>query len=577
MKTGSRQPTHYLPALCLAVAAPVVGELLSSSTPPLQFLIWWVFTLFVLLYGSSCLLIRELTVRWGSGWTGILVLGAAFGILDEGILTRAFFDPAWPSLGPLAGHGRWFHMNVIWTGDAILYHSIFSITVPTLLIYLLFPRSTKQPWLKRWHLWIITVLLALTVLIFLKAGNKYPVRPLYLACCVVAIAFLFVLARFAGVEPARRGAPLYYDDSRRFFFLGFGAFAALLLQMYVLPPLLHSPPVTLLALAAILFFGNRMLRQWTGNGDCWSVQQQLALVSGLLSCMAIVGGLQEINPARVARPLGMSLVGMGCIAFLFMMRSRVRTMAALSLAPQQMTMAAAMSGSGAAILSHSSQAMAVAEAEPSEEWDATPSTDVPLFLRALEILLALCVLVLTLPIMIILAVLIRRDTEGPALFHQPRLGKNCVPFHFVKFRTLYADARQRFPHLYAYRYTERELETLSFKTVRDPRITPQGEWMRKSTLDELPNFWNVLTGDMALVGPRPEIPEMLQYYTGDMQKKFSVRPGITGLAQISGRGRLGFYETVKLDLEYVSKRSLALDTKILALTVYKIVTRDGAF
>jgi lipopolysaccharide/colanic/teichoic acid biosynthesis glycosyltransferase len=101
--------------------------------------------------------------------------------------------------------------------------------------------------------------------------------------------------------------------------------------------------------------------------------------------------------------------------------------------------------------------------------------------------------------------------------------------------------------------------------------------MRKSTLDELPNFWNVLTGDMALVGPRPEIPEMLPYYSDEMQLKFTVRPGITGMAQVAGRGRLGFHETVELDVQYVKNRSMLLDLKILLTTVVKIITRDGAF
>ena len=108
-------------------------------------------------------------------------------------------------------------------------------------------------------------------------------------------------------------------------------------------------------------------------------------------------------------------------------------------------------------------------------------------------------------------------------------------------------------------------------------MTPQGQWLRKSTLDELPNFWKVLTGEMALVGPRPEIPEMLPYYDREALLKFKVRPGVTGLAQISGRGRLSFHDTVALDVEYVLNRSLFLDLKIILLTVQKIVTRDGAF
>jgi lipopolysaccharide/colanic/teichoic acid biosynthesis glycosyltransferase len=198
-------------------------------------------------------------------------------------------------------------------------------------------------------------------------------------------------------------------------------------------------------------------------------------------------------------------------------------------------------------------------------------------LRAIEIAISFTVLVFSFPILLAMAVLIKRGTPGPALFFQQRVGINRKPFWFVKFRTLYADARQRFPHLYAYKYTPRDLAELKFKVEDDPRVTPQGKWMRKSTLDELPNFWNVLKGNMALVGPRPEIPEMLPYYTGDMLLKFNVRPGITGIAQISGRGRLGFHETVAMDVEYVRKRTLALDLKILVSTVWKIVIRDGAF
>jgi lipopolysaccharide/colanic/teichoic acid biosynthesis glycosyltransferase len=197
--------------------------------------------------------------------------------------------------------------------------------------------------------------------------------------------------------------------------------------------------------------------------------------------------------------------------------------------------------------------------------------------RAVEIVLAGSVLILSAPLMAFLALLIRRGTPGKALFFQQRVGVNRKPFAFVKFRTMYVDARQRFPKLYAHNYSEEEMRTMQFKIVNDPRVTPQGKWMRVSTLDELPNFWNVLKGDMALVGPRPEIPEMLPYYKGEQLLKFTVRPGITGLAQISGRGRLTFQETVAFDVQYVKTRSLAMDIKILFLTVYRMITKDGAF
>lgn len=197
--------------------------------------------------------------------------------------------------------------------------------------------------------------------------------------------------------------------------------------------------------------------------------------------------------------------------------------------------------------------------------------------RVVESTVAVIALIVGAPIMLFMAFLIRRGTPGRAVFQQYRVGKNEEPFRFTKFRTLYVDAKQRWPELYAYDYTPDEMQNLVFKITKDPRVTPQGVWMRKSTLDELPNFWNVLIGDMALVGPRPEIPEMLKYYKGEHRLKFRVRPGVTGLAQISGRGRLGFYETADLDVQYVKNRSFLLDCKILFLTLVKIVMRDGAF
>ncbi len=205
------------------------------------------------------------------------------------------------------------------------------------------------------------------------------------------------------------------------------------------------------------------------------------------------------------------------------------------------------------------------------------SVSVSLPLRMFEVTFAAIVLIATIPITAALALLIFRGFPGSSLFFQKRVGMNGKLIEFVKFRTLYVDAKERFPDLYAYEYSPEEVDTLNFKVANDPRITPQGRWMRKSTLDELPNFWNVLKGDMALVGPRPEIPEMVPYYSGDMLRKFSVRPGVTGLAQIRGRGRLGFLETIALDVEYVDTRSLWVDMKILALTAWKSITQEGAF
>jgi len=223
-----------------------------------------------------------------------------------------------------------------------------------------------------------------------------------------------------------------------------------------------------------------------------------------------------------------------------------------------------------------------------------------------EIAFSLVAIIMSLPIMLVIALIIKLDSPGPALFFQQRCSRSrlvagrdiekddryeiadpayspekifWVPrtFAFIKFRTMYHDARERFPHLYDYNFSKESIESIAFKNPEDPRITRVGSWLRKSTLDELPNFICVLTGNMRLVGPRPEIPEMLPHYRDDQMKKFTVTPGITGLPQINGRGRLSFQRTVEYDLEYVEKKSVLLDIKILIFTVWRVITKHGAF
>lgn len=195
----------------------------------------------------------------------------------------------------------------------------------------------------------------------------------------------------------------------------------------------------------------------------------------------------------------------------------------------------------------------------------------------LERAVALLALILFAPVMLAIAIYIRLDSRGAPVFSHYRVGKNGKLFKFYKFRTLYADAKQRFPEWYAYRYSEGQLNGLFFKVENDPRVTRAGRFLRRSTLDELPNFWNVLIGDMALVGPRPEIPEMLQYYRPECLIKFCVKPGVTGLAQISGRGRLLFRDTEELDALSVTNRSMLGDLKTMLRTIYLIFKMDGAF
>ena len=226
--------------------------------------------------------------------------------------------------------------------------------------------------------------------------------------------------------------------------------------------------------------------------------------------------------------------------------------------------------------------------------------------RGFEILAAVTGLVVGLPLMLIAAAAIRCDSPGPALFLHQRPGRSIavrgrdlkgrtdllpppggfeadrwyyVPSYFtlVKLRTMHADARTRFPQFYAYKYTPEQFR-LQYPTLQhDPRVTWAGRVLRKLSVDELPNLWSVLTGDLRLVGPRPEAPEVLQYYTPEDMYKFACKPGISGLAQISGRGLLNWDETLAFDLRYVRTRSAGLDLKIIFMTLKRVITRHGAF
>jgi lipopolysaccharide/colanic/teichoic acid biosynthesis glycosyltransferase len=142
---------------------------------------------------------------------------------------------------------------------------------------------------------------------------------------------------------------------------------------------------------------------------------------------------------------------------------------------------------------------------------------------------------------------------------------------------MYHDARSRFSQYYVYEFAPGEFHRQCFKRRHDPRVTRVGRVLRKLSIDELPNLWSVVIGDMRLVGPRPELPDVLRYYTPEEMYKFAYKPGVTGLAQVNGRGFLNWGETLAWDLEYVRTRSIVLDLKIILLTLKRVIAGRGAF
>jgi exopolysaccharide production protein ExoY len=190
-------------------------------------------------------------------------------------------------------------------------------------------------------------------------------------------------------------------------------------------------------------------------------------------------------------------------------------------------------------------------------------------------LLALLILAVLGPLMLLLAWLIRRD-GGPATFEHFRVGCGGRLFRCLKFRTMQPDAERALEELLGRNPELRGEWQRAHKLAHDPRVTPVGRWLRRLSLDELPQLLNVLRGEMALVGPRPVTVPELHRYGAARWHYLRVPPGITGLWQVSGRNRLAYAQRVELDRLYVERRSIWLDCKILAKTLIVVLTRDGA-
>lgn len=205
--------------------------------------------------------------------------------------------------------------------------------------------------------------------------------------------------------------------------------------------------------------------------------------------------------------------------------------------------------------------------------------------RVVDIVGALTALVLFSPFMLGTAIAVALTSPGPIIFRQIRLGKGGAPFVFYKFRSMRVNADDRIHREYVANLIEGKLEQINqgdgerplYKMKADPRITPVGRIIRKTSLDELPQLFNVLKGDMSLVGPRPPLPyEAEKYQSWHLRRVLEVRPGITGLWQVEGRSTTSFDDMVRLDLRYIRQRSLWLDLKILLKTIKVVLRRDGA-
>ena len=333
--TQPLRPLRTWPALLtLYLLAPITGEVLSGSTPPLQFIN--PFTLLALagLYGSGAIVARELVRRRGLGWPGLLLFGAAYGILEEGLVVTSWFNPKWPDLNFLAYYGRLFDTSWVWATHLTIYHAVVSIMVPVLLAEILFPRIANRPWLGKrgftaFAIWLAFVSLLEAFFFILTAihSKGYPHPPLmYLGALLLAVG-LVLWGLHLRSKPRPSSAGTSPHPAPRLWWLrlaGFGSMVAIFISAWLLPRLIPLPIVPIASMLSILALGIWLMSHWTKRTN-WGTPHRLAFISGVLGFFIALSPLIEfvVHPAH-RNPTGMTLFTLAFLVGLIFLAWRVR-------------------------------------------------------------------------------------------------------------------------------------------------------------------------------------------------------------------------------------------------------------
>ena len=300
------------PALVLFFLSPMTAELLTGSAPPAEFFNPFSLLVLTVLYGSGAILIRELALRWRKGWPSILVLGAAYGIVEEGLMVKSFFDPQWVDLGPLGVYGRWAGVNWVWSLGLTLFHAVWSICLPILLVTLMFPRRAAEPWVGRRLSCVLAGLMAVDVVFGFSFLTPYrpPALP-YLLSLLAVIGLMAVARRMPIACSAERRAETESDRPRslRYFVAGLAGAIAFFALLWGFPNTGMSPELNMALLVLLAAVVVLLLRR-AGTPSRWEAHRRLALASGALGFFIALAPLQQLDPARAAETRGMALVGL---------------------------------------------------------------------------------------------------------------------------------------------------------------------------------------------------------------------------------------------------------------------------
>lgn len=314
----------YLPVLTLLLMAPIFGELLSGCQNPQQFFFKKTSCLLaVCLYGSGAVLARELVIRWKKGWLSLLLLGAAYGILEEGLAMKYFFDPACPFMAPNFGYGRLAGVNWVMTLRVTVFHAIFSISIPVALVHLMFPKLRREPWVNKWvFMFLAALLLAVSVFMFFVAT---PYRPPLFQYSLTWIVFilLLVLARRLPREPFKKRSDRSRVPAWLLLLLGLLTTTLFFIIGFILPNVTRIPAgATMLLMVGLVGLGFWLFLYLSGNGGVLKARQRFALAAGVMMFFILIQ-LLSLNQKKVENQ-GKPLVGLAGLVFVVAMARQAR-------------------------------------------------------------------------------------------------------------------------------------------------------------------------------------------------------------------------------------------------------------
>ena len=308
--------------MILFFLAPAIAELLSGSAPPAEFFNPISLLLLASLYGSGALVIREMKVRLSKGYVSMLVLGMVYGIVEEGLMVKSFFDPEWGDLGILGIYGRWQGVNWVWVEWLTIYHAIFSIAIPITIVELAYPERRNESWVgNKKFMGLVVLMGAVTVFGYLFLTDYRPPFPQYFLSAAIATLLILVAWRIP-VNTGRNGI-LQALMPKKLLLIGFLTTLTLFMLFMAGPHLINQPPILMILGAGLLFAIFCFLKRYEWDEE--TLYHKFTLASSAVVFLAALTPLQELDKSRLDNTRGMLIVGIIALVLLILLRLRLKS------------------------------------------------------------------------------------------------------------------------------------------------------------------------------------------------------------------------------------------------------------